>query len=184
MKNLGVSLNKNKQKGDCMLEYLTIGQIVNTHGVQGEVKVYPLTDDIKRFDKLKELYIENKGELKKYPVQSVKYLKNTVVMKLKGIDTMNDAEKLRQLYVKVGRWDAVSLPKDTFFICDLVDSEVYDIEGNRLGILKDVLQTGSNDVYVVKTDGKEILIPALKTVVKEINLQAKKITVDLPEGLI
>jgi len=167
-----------------MLEYLSIGQIVNTHGIRGEVKVYPLTDDASRFNKLKEVYIEAKNEMTKYQVESAKHLKNTVILKLKGVDTMNDAEKLRQLYIKVGRWDAVRLPKDTFFICDIVDSEVFDIHGELLGKLYDVLQTGSNDVYVVKNDTKEILIPALKTVVKEINLQNKKIIVDLPEGLI
>jgi len=167
-----------------MLEYLSIGQIVNTHGVRGEVKVYPLTDDASRFDKLKEVYIEFKDEMKKYQIESAKHMKNTVVLKLKGVDTMNDAEKLRQLYLKVGRWDAVRLPKDTFFICDIIDSEVYDIHGELLGKLQDVLHTGSNDVYVVKTEGKDLLIPALKTVVKEINLQAKKIVVELPEGLV
>ena len=167
-----------------MLEYLSIGQIVNTQGVRGEVKVYPLTDDAARFDKLKEVYIESKNEMIKYQVESAKHLKNTVILKLKGIDTMNDAEKLRQLYIKVGRWDAVRLPKDTYFICDIVDSEVFDIHGELLGKLQDVLRTGSNDVYVVREDKREILIPALKTVVKEINLQNKKIIVDLPEGLI
>lgn len=166
-----------------MLEYLSIGQIVNTHGVKGEVKVYPLTDDISRFNNLKEIYIESKGELKKYQVEGAKNLKNTVVLKLKGVDTMNDAEKLRQLYVKVGRWDAVRLPKDTFFICDIIESEVFDIHGELLGKLVDVLQTGSNDVYVVRKDGKDLLIPALKSVVKEINLQEKRIIVELLEGL-
>ncbi|OGO78522.1 MAG: 16S rRNA processing protein RimM [Clostridiales bacterium GWB2_37_7] len=167
-----------------MLEYLSIGQIVNTHGIRGELKVYPLTDDAARFDKLKEVYIESKGVMTKYQVESSKHLKNTVILKLKGIDTMNDAEKLRQLYLKVGRWDAVRLPKDAFFVCDIVDSEVYDIHGVLLGKLYDVLQTGSNDVYVVKTEDKDLLIPALKSVVKEINLQSRKIIVDLPEGLI
>lgn len=167
-----------------MLEYLSIGQIVNTHGIKGEVKVYPLTDDAARFDKLKDVYIESKGEMTKYQVESAKHMKNTVILKLKGIDSMNDAEKLRQLYLKVGRWDAVRLPKDTFFVCDIIDSDVYDIHGELLGQLKDVLQTGANDVYVVKKDSKEILIPALKSVVKEINLQSKKIIVELPEGLI
>jgi 16S rRNA processing protein RimM len=167
-----------------MLEYLSIGQIVNTQGVKGEVKVFPLTNDPKRFDKLKEVFIESKDDLVKYQVESSKHLKNTVILKLKGVDTMNDAEKLRDLYVKVGRWDAVRLPKDSFFICDIVESEVFDIHGVLLGKLVDVMQTGANDVYVVKDDKREILIPALKTVVKEINLQNKKIIVDLPEGLI
>lgn len=167
-----------------MLEYLNIGQIVNTHGIKGEVKVYPLTDDMKRFSKLKEIYIESKGDMTKYTVEAVKYQKNMVILKLKGIDTMNDAEKLRQLYLKVGRWDAVRLPKDTFFICDIVDSEVFDIQGELLGKLTDVIQTGSNDVYIVKTEGADLLIPALKSVVKQIDITNKKIVVELPEGLI
>lgn len=167
-----------------MLEYLSIGQIVNTQGIKGEVKVFPLTNDASRFDKLKEIFIESKDELVKYQVESSKHLKNTVILKLKGIDTMNDAEKLRELYIKVGRADAVRLPKDSFFICDIIESEVFDIHGELLGKLADVLQTGANDVYVVKDDKREILIPALKTVVKEIDLQNKKIIVDLPEGLI
>lgn len=167
-----------------MLEYLSIGQIVNTHGIKGEIKVFPLTDDASRFDKLKEIYIESKDEMTKYQIESIKHLKNTVILKLKGIDTMNDSEKLRNLYIKVGRWDAVRLPKDSFFICDIIESDVFDIHGELLGKLADVLQTGANDVYIVKDDKREILIPALKTVVKEINLQNKKIIVDLPEGLI
>jgi 16S rRNA processing protein RimM len=130
------------------------------------------------------VFIESKDDLVKYQVESSKHLKNTVILKLKGVDTMNDAEKLRDLYVKVGRWDAVRLSKDSFFICDIVESEVFDIHGVLLGKLVDVMQTGANDVYVVKDDKREILIPALKTVVKEINLQNKKIIVDLPEGLI
>ena len=167
-----------------MLEYLSIGQIVNTQGIKGEVKVFPLTNDASRFDKLKEIYIESKDDLVKYQVESAKHLKNTVILKLKGIETMNDAEKLRDLYIKVGRWDAVRLPKDSFFICDIIESKVFDIHGELLGKLTDVLQTGANDVYIVKDEKREILIPALKTVVKEINLQNKKIIVDLPEGLI
>ena len=167
-----------------MLEYLSIGQIVNTHGIKGEIKVFPLTDDASRFDKLKEIYIESKDEMTKYQIESIKHLKNTVILKLKGIDTMNDSEKLRNLYIKVGRWDAVRLPKDSFFICDIVESDVFDIHGELLGKLADVLQTGANDVYIVKDDKREILIPALKSVVKEIDLQNKKIIVDLPEGLI
>lgn len=167
-----------------MLEYLSIGQIVNTQGIKGEVKVFPLTNDASRFDKLKEIYIESKDELIKYQVESTKHLKNTVILKLKGIDTMNDSEKLRNLYIKVGREDAVRLPKDSFFICDIIESEVFDIHGELLGKLVDILQLGCNDVYVVKDEKKEILIPALKTIVKEINLQNKKIIVDLPEGLI
>ncbi|MHB1391998.1 MAG: ribosome maturation factor RimM [Clostridia bacterium] len=168
-----------------MLEYLSIGQIVNVHGFKGEVKVYPLTNDISRFKKLTEVYIEEENnQLVKYKIEDLKFLSTTIAMKLKGIDTEEAANKLRNFYIKVDRKSAVKLPKDSYFICDLIDLEVYDEKGVLLGIIRDVIQTGSNDVYVVQTSGKDILIPALKEVVKEIDIKNKKIVVELPEGLI
>lgn len=167
-----------------MLEYLSIGQIINTHGLRGEVKVYPLTDDMSRFEKLKEVYIIENNELVKYEVERIKFLKSTVAVKLKGIDSEEAANKLRNSYIKVDRKSAVKLPKDTYFICDLIDSEVYDEKGQLLGTVKDVLQTGSNDVYVVQSADMEILIPALKDVVKVIDLENQKIIIETPEGLI
>lgn len=167
-----------------MLDYLSIGQIVNIHGFKGEVKVYPLTDDMSRFNKLKEVYVEENTQLVKYEIEGLKFLSNTVAMKLKGIDTEEAANKLRNFYMKVDRKSAVKLPKDSYFICDLIDLEVYDEKGLLLGTLRDVLQTGSNDVYVIQTTGKDILVPALKEVVKLIDIKNKKIVVELPEGLI
>lgn len=167
-----------------MLEYLSIGQIVNLHGVQGEVKVYPLTDNVLRFKKLKEVYVEVGSELKSFKILEVKMLKNMVVLKLEGIDTVEAALKLKDCYLKVDREKAVKLPKDNYFICDLIDIEVFDIEGKLLGKVSDIIQTGSNDVYIVKNEGKELLIPALKSVFKEINIEDRKIIVELPEGLI
>ena len=167
-----------------MLEYLSIGQIINTHGLRGAVKVYPLTDDISRFKKLKEVYVEENDGIVKYKVESVKFLSSTVSVKLKGVDSEEAANKLRGSYIKVDRKSAVKLPKDTYFICDLIDLEVYDEKGLLLGTVKDVLQTGSNDVYVIQSSGKDILIPALKDIVKKIDLENKKILVEMPEGLI
>lgn len=167
-----------------MLEYLSIGQIINVHGFKGEVKVYPLTDDIRRFKKLKVVYVEENNELVRYEVEGIKFLSNTVAVKLKGVDTEEAANKLRNFYMKVDRKSAVKLPKDSYFICDLIDLEVFDEKGLFLGSIKDVLQTGSNDVYLIQTGEKELLVPALKEVVKEIDLKNKKIVVQLPEGLI
>ena len=167
-----------------MLEYLSIGQIINTHGLRGAVKVYPLTDDISRFEKLKEVYVEENDGIVKYKMESVKFLSSTVSVKLKGVDSEEAANKLRGSYIKVDRKSAVKLPKDTYFICDLIDLEVYDEKGLLLGTVKDVLQTGSNDVYVIQSSGKDILIPALKDIVKKIDLENKKILVEMPEGLI
>jgi 16S rRNA processing protein RimM len=167
-----------------MLDYLSIGQIVNIHGFKGMVKVYPLTDDMNRFKALKEVYVEENNQLVKYEIEDIKFLSNTVAVKLKGIDTEEHANKLRNFYMKVDRASAVKLPKDSYFICDLIDLEVYNEKDVPLGKIRDVLQTGSNDVYVVQTDGKDILVPALKHVVKKIDLVNKKIMVELPEGLI
>jgi 16S rRNA processing protein RimM len=170
-----------------MIQYIEVGKIVNTHGVAGELKIMPLTDDPKRYNKLKSVYISLKiGEgMKKYDVMGVRYHKNFVIMKVKDIDDLNAAEKLKEHFVIVDRKDAVKLPKDTFFICDLIGMNVYDEEGKSLGVLTDVLKTGSNDVYVVKSDSLgDILIPALKTVVKKVCFEENKMVVNLPQGLI
>jgi 16S rRNA processing protein RimM len=162
-----------------------IGKIVNTHGIKGEVKVIPLTDDPQRFNELKWVYAGSDDSKKVLNIEGVKFFKNTVIVKFKEVQDMEAAGKLKEQYMYVDRKNAVKLPKDTFFICDLIDSEVFDIEGNKLGDIRDIIQTGSNDVYVVKSEnGREILVPALKSVVKEISIENKKIVVELPEGLV
>ena len=165
------------------MEYMSIGQIVNVHGVKGEIKVYPLTDDMERFSKVKEFYVEQGPEVVLYEVESVKYLKNTVIIKVAGIDTVEVAKKLIDKYVQIDRKKAVKLPQDSFFVCDLIDMQVYKVDGTLLGTIQDVIETGSNDVYVVKGAEKEILIPGLKSIVKSINTEEKKMIVDLLEGL-
>lgn len=168
-----------------MLEYLIIGQLTSTHGVKGEIKVSPLTDDPQRFLKLKYVYIDKKGTLEKYNVSGVKFLNNFVVLKFEGVDSIDAAEKLKGFYLKIDRANAVKLPKDSFFITDILGMLVYDENNMLLGKLLDVIHTGSNDVYIVKNDeGKEILIPALKSVVKEVSLEAGRISVVLPKGLL
>lgn len=170
-----------------MIQYLEVGKIVNTHGVRGEIKVVPLTDDPKRFNKLKFAFIADEvtENMQKYSFESVKYQKNFVILKLKDIDNANEAEKFRNKFIIINREDAVKLPEGSYFVCDLINSEVFDENNNRLGVLVDVLQTGSNDVYVVRDEKKkELLIPALKSVVKEISITDKKIIVELPQGLV
>ncbi len=168
-----------------MLEYLIVGQLVNTHGVKGELKAVSMTDDPHRFLELEWVYIDKNGKLEKYNISGVKFFKQFVILKLEGVDTMEAAEKLKGFYMKVDRANAVKLPKGSFFIADILGSQVYDENAVLLGQLSDVIQTGSNDVYVVKNDqGKEILIPALKSVVKEISLDDKRISVILPKGLL
>lgn len=170
-----------------MIKFLQIGKIVNTHGIKGELKIIPLTDDSKRFDKLKQAYISHDilENMEKYNVEKVRYHKNFVYVKFKEINSLNDAENFKNLYIIIDRKDAVALPEDSFFICDLIDMDVFEESGRVLGKLKDVLKTGSNDVYIVKgQNGNEILIPALKTVVKDISVENKKMVVNLPEGLV
>lgn len=167
-----------------MQEYLEVGKIVNTHGVKGELKVIPLTDDPeKRYKKLKWVFIDKNSGLEKYTIESVKFSKRLAIVKFEEINDMTAAEGMINLFMKVDRKNAVKLPADSFFIADLIDCEVFDERGEKLGVLKDVLQTGSNDVYVVEGTNRQILIPALKSVVKEVAVENKRMTVELPEGL-
>ncbi len=168
-----------------MEKYLEIGQIVNTFGIKGQVKIVPFTDDITRFDELKEMYVEKKNELKLFQIEQVNYKKNMVILKLKGIETVEEAEKLRNCYLKIDRKDAKKLPKDTYFIVDLLGLDVYTDEGKLLGKVDDIYNAGSSDIYVVKDElGKQILLPAIKDVLKEVDLENQKIIVHLIKGLV
>lgn len=168
-----------------MLEYLKVGQLVNTHGVKGEMKAIVLTDDANRFKKLKCVYIDKNGTLEKCNIEGVKFFKQFVILKFQGIDDIEAAQKLKGLYLKVDRANAVKLPKNSYFITDMMGLKVYDENNMLLGTIEDIIQTGSNDVYIVKAeDGKEILIPALKSVVKDVQIEEGKVFVVLPEGLL
>lgn len=167
-----------------MQEYLEIGQIVNTHGLKGHLKVVPFTDDINRFKDLKNIYINFKNELIECTIQEVKFIKNLVMLKLEDIDDINDAEKYKGCYLKINRKDAKKLDKNTYFIADLIGLDVYDMQNNKIGTLDDIFPTGSNDVYVVNLeDGKQILLPAISKVIKEINIEQRKIIVDISQGV-
>lgn len=168
-----------------MQKYFEVGQIVNTFGVKGFVKVNPFTDDAERFEELKTVYICKKDGMQKVEIQEVKYHKNMVLLKIKGIDDMNEAEKVKGLYLKIDRKDAKKLPKDTYFIADLIGLGVYSDENKYLGKVEDIFSTGANDVYVVKNDeGKQILLPSIPEVLKTIDLENEKIIVHILEGLI
>lgn len=167
-----------------MQEYLEIGQIVNTYGIKGFVKVVPFTDDNKRFEDLETVYIEYKGNLIQMTIEEVSYSKNLVLLKFKEAPDINMVEKYKNCYLKIDRKDAVDLPEDTYFIIDLLGLDVYTEEGRLLGNVDDIFKTGSNDVYVVKnSEGKQLLLPAIADVIKKIDLQDKKIIVNLIKGL-
>ncbi len=167
-----------------MIEYISIGQIIGAFGIKGEVKVYPLTDNIYRYDTLEYIYIENNKQLLKYNVLAIKYVKNLVILKIEGIDDVESVMKFQNKYIKVHRKNAVKLADDSYFVCDMIGSTVHTIEDIYLGKVKDIIQTASNDVFIVKNEDNEILIPGLKSIFKEINIYKGKIIVDLPEGLI
>lgn len=168
-----------------MQEFLEIGQIVNTFGIKGMVKVKPFTDDITRFDRLDKVYVESNKIKKQYEIEEVKYHKDLVLIKFKGIDKVEDAELLRNCYLKVDRKDEPELEEGTYYIVDLLGLDVYSDEGNLLGKLDDIYNYGSSDIYVVKDElGKQLLLPAISDVIKEINLEQKKIVVHILPGLI
>ncbi len=167
------------------MEYIEIGQIVNTNGLKGVVKVNPFTDDISKFEDLKYVYIQLKSELKKVKIEQVRYNKNQVLIKLEGIDSIEEAEKYRNFYLKTEKESQEDLGEDTYYIVDLIGLDVYSDKNEYLGKIEDVFPTGSNDVYVVKDNlGKQILIPAIADVVKEVDLKNKKMIINLIPGLI
>jgi 16S rRNA processing protein rimM len=167
-----------------MQEYFEVGQIVNTFGIKGQLKVKPFTDDMERFEELKTVYICKKNEMKKVEIEDVKYNKQCVLLKVKGIEDLTEAEKYKGLFLKIDRKDAKKLPKDTYFIADILGLEVYTDEGELLGKVDDIFPTGANDVYVVKNElGKQILLPSIPEVLKEIDLEKGKVIVHLIEGL-
>lgn len=168
-----------------MQEFLEIGQIVNTFGIKGMVKVKPFTDDITRFDDLKKVYVESNKTKKEYEIEEVKYHKDMVLIKFKGIDKVEEAELLRNSYLKVNRNEEPNLEDGTYYIVDLLGLDVYSDEGNLLGKVDDIFNNGSCDIYAIKDElGKQLLLPAISDVIKEINLEEKKIVVHILKGLI
>lgn len=164
------------------IDTLRVGYVLRAHGVKGMLKVQPLTDDVSRFKRLKELYIE-KGALVKRALLDVQSDKDFLHVKLEGVDTRDAAEALRGAYLAVARADAIELPQGRHFICDLLGCAVEAPDGTRYGILREILQHGAADVYVVKREGgKGLMFPALNRVLLEIDAQQKRITVD-PEAL-
>lgn len=167
-----------------MTKYLEIGQIVNTFGIKGMVKVKPFTDDINRFDRLETIYIKNKKGNKEYKIQEVKYHKQMVMLKLEGIENPEEAESLRGSYLLIDRDKEEPLEEGTYYIVDLLGLEVFSDEGELLGKVDDIFNTGSNDIYVVKDElGKQILLPGTSEVIKDVDLEQGKITVHLIPGL-
>lgn len=167
-----------------MSDLLQVGVITSTHGVRGEVKVFPTTDDPARFKKLKQVILDDGKQQIDLEIASVKFFKNMVILKFKGIDNINDVEKYRRATLLVTRENAVPLAENEYFIADLIGLSAVSDEGEELGTITDVLQTGANDVYVVTTPQKEeILVPAIRECILAIDLDARRMQIHLLPGL-
>ena len=167
-----------------MEQLLRVGVISSTHGVRGEVKVYPTTDDVNRFKKLKNVVLDTGREYMDLEISGVKFFKNQVILKFKGIDNINDIEKYKCKDLLVHREDAVALEENENYVADLIDLKVVTDEGQVLGYLTEVMETGANDVYVVETeDGKELLLPAIRDCILDVDLDEEVMTVHILPGL-
>lgn len=166
-----------------MQNRLQVGVITSTHGVRGEVKIFPTTDDPKRFESLKEVWMEHNSQEVKLKITGVKFFKKYVILKFEGFDAIEQIEKYKGKELYIDRKDAVELKKDEFFIADLIGLNVETTDGTNLGKVMQVLQTGANDVYVVGGLSKEYYLPAIADCVKSIDLSEKKMIVFLMKGL-
>ena len=168
-----------------MEELFRVGVISNTHGIRGEVKVYPTTDNVRRFDDLKEVILDTGKEQLNLHVTSVKYFKNMVILKFKEFDNINDIIPYKGMDLLVTRENAIPLEDGEYYIADIIGSKVITDEDKILGTLTDVLQTGANDVYVVKTkDGKEGLLPSIEECILDRDIENKIVKVHIMKGLL
>lgn len=168
-----------------MEDLLKVGVITTTHGVRGEVKVFPTTDDAERFLDLDYVLLDTGRELRRLDIQNVKFFKNLAILKFKGIDNINDIEMYKGRDLWIPREEGQELGEDEYYIADLLGMEVVLEDGSLFGTLKDVMETGANDVYVVTTtDGDEVLLPAIQECIKAVDLEANKMTVHLMKGLL
>ena len=167
-----------------MTDYFEIGQIVNTFGIKGMVKIKPFTENLEQFEELERIYIKNKKSKKEYKIQEVKYHKQMVIIKFEGVENPEEADLLRGSYVLINRKDAKPLEEGTYYIVDLLGLEVYTDENILLGKVEDIYNTGSKDIYVVKDNlGKQVLLPGIEDVIKKVDLENKKIISNLDDDL-
>lgn len=168
-----------------MEEFLKVGIVSSTHGVRGEVKIFPTTDDVTRFKKLKKVYMDFRGERKQMEIENVKFFKQFAILKFRGVDTLDEVETWRGAELYVERKDGVPLEENEYYIADLIGLAVFTEDGAVFGTLKDVMETGANDVYIVDTEAHgEVLIPAIRECIRDVDVEGRKMVVHLLEGLI
>jgi len=168
-----------------MEDLLQVGILSSTHGIRGEVKVFPTTDDVMRFQHLKQVILDTGKEKIPLEIQGVKFFKKFAILKFKGIDNINEIEKHRGKSLYVTRQEAVPLKENEYYIADLIDMKIFLEDGAAFGILTDVMQTGANDVYVIKTEEeKEVLVPAIRDCILDVNVAENKMIIHLLDGLL
>ena len=168
-----------------MEDYLQVGVIASTHGIRGEVKVFPTTDDVQRYKKLKRVILDTGKEQLDLEIQGVKFFKKFVIVKFKGMDDINNVEKYRGKPLFVARSQAVPLKKDEYFVADMIGMRVFTDEEQEFGILKSIMETGANDVYVIEHPVHgEVLVPAIRQCIRQIDIEAGEMTIHLMDGLI
>ena len=167
-----------------MEQMLRVGVITSTHGVRGEVKVFPTTDDAKRFKTLKKVILDGREPLE-LSIEQVKFFKNMVILKFKGYDNINDIEKYRGRGLFIPREEGQHLEEGEYYIADLIGMQVETEDGKPFGVLKDVMETGANDVYVIDSHAhEEVLIPAIKECILDVDVESQKMTIHLMDGLV
>ena len=167
-----------------MEKLLRIGVITTTHGIRGEVKVFPTTDDVSRFDSCDEVVLVTKKEQIPLHIQSVKYFKNIVIVKFKEYNDINQVEQFRKCDIMVTRENAVPLEEGEYFICDIIGAEVVEENGEKIGTVKDVMETGANNVFVIESeDGKELLFPSIPECIRQVDVENKRVVAHIMPGL-
>lgn len=168
-----------------MEELLQVGVITSTHGVRGEVKVFPTTDDKERFRDLKKVILDSGKEKINLKIEGVKFFKKFAILKFKGMDHINDVEKYKRCPLLIEREDAVSLEENEYFIADMLGMVVVTEDGVHFGTLKDVMETGANDVYVIESrQYGEVLVPAVKECILDVDVAARRMKIHLLKGLV
>ena len=168
-----------------MEDLLKVGVITTTHGVRGEVKVYPTTDEPERFLELDYVLLDTGRELRKLEIKNVKFFKNHVILKFKGVDNINDIEKYKGRDLWIPREEGQELEEDEYYIADLLGMSVVLEDGQEFGTLKDVMETGANDVYIIDSaEHGEVLLPAIKECILDVDLEKNVMTIHLMKGLI
>lgn len=163
--------------------YTLVGKIINSHGVNGSVKIYPYTDDVKRFSNLNYLFLgEEKLKLK---IEKVFYQKNLVIVKFSEFGNINEILKFKEEFIYIKNEDRIELPENSYFISDLIGCLVVDTLNNELGVLTDVLTYSVHDIYVVKDlEGNNFYVPVVKEFVKNVDVTNRQITIDPIEGML